>query len=120
MGNGLEIKTKKVIYLNGHRLLNDDFDYSYEFKGFIIAYNSNHLVIINHDGDLLVSEEGTVFQVYNYGEYVSIRKNNVMGVYRYDGSLVLPFEFYTAFIYDSKRIDVRRYSSSEYIPLYIS
>lgn len=117
MGNGLEVRDKKVIYMNGHRLLNDDFDYSYEFKGFIIAYNSNHLVIISPNGDLLVSEEGTVWQAYNYGEYISIQKDDdVMGAYRYDGLLVVPFEFYAVFISFEKKFEVMKNKGDKYIP----
>lgn len=116
MGNGLEVRDKKVIYMNGHRLLNDDFDYSYEFKGFIIAYNSNHLVIISPNGNLLVSEEGTVWQAYNYGEYISIRRNNVMRVYRYDGSLVVPFEFWTVYIRDTGRYDIQKFKGDNFVP----
>jgi len=116
MGNGLEVKDKKAIYLNGHQLISDAFDYVYEYKGYLIAYNSNHLVIISPDGDLLVSEEGTVWQVYNYGEYVSIRRNNVMGVYLYDGSLVVPFEFYAVFIWFEKEFQVMKNKGDNYIP----
>lgn len=103
MGNKLEVRDKKVIYMNNHQLLNDAFDVVLKFKGFLVAYNSKHFVIIDPKGNLLVSEEGTVWQVFNYGEYTSIRKNNVMGVYRYDGKLVIPFEFYSiAICYDDE------------------
>ena len=100
MESNLEVRNKKVIYMNNHQLLNDVFDGVKKFNGFLVAYNSNHLAILNSKGDLILSEEGTVFQVFNYGEYISIRKGNFIGVYRYDGKLVVPFEFYTVVICD--------------------
>lgn len=101
MGNKLEVRDKKAIYMNNHQLLKDVFDGAREFKGFLVAYNSNHLVILDSKGDLILSEEGTIWQVFNHGEYISIRKGNVMGVFRYDGKLVVPFEFYSVAICDT-------------------
>lgn len=115
MGNKLEVRNKKIIYMNNHQLINDAFDDVKEFKGFLVAYNSNHLIIIDPKGDLILSEEGTVCQVFNYGRYISIRKDNVMGVYRYDGKLVVPFEFYTVAICDIDEFLVSKYRNDELI-----
>lgn len=107
MENKLEVRNKKIIYMNNHQLINDAFDDVKEFKGFFIAYNSNHLVIIDSKGNLILSEKGTICQVF-YSRYISIRKGNVMGVYRYDGKLVVPFEFYTVVICDIDEFWVRK------------
>lgn len=115
MGNKLEVRNKKIIYMNNHQLINDAFDDVKEFKGFLVAYNSNHLIIIDPKGDLILSEEGTVCQVFNYGRYISIRKDNVMGVYRYDGKLVVPFEFYIVAICDIDEFLVSKYRNDELI-----
>lgn len=114
MENKLEVRDKKIIYMNNHQLINDAFDCVNEFKGFLVSYNSNHLVIIDSKGNLILSEEGTVWQVFNYGEYISIRKGNVMGVYRYDGILVVPFEFYIIFISDIDEFLVKKNKDDEF------
>lgn len=113
MESKLEVRNKKVIYMNNHRLLNDVFDDVKEFKGFLVAWNLKHLVILDSKGDLILSEEGTIRQVFNYGQYISIRKDNVIGVYRYDGKLVLPFEFYSVVICDSDEIWVCKNKGDE-------
>lgn len=113
MENKLEVRDKKVIYMNNHQLLNDVFDDVLNFKGYTVAWNLHHLVIISPTCDLLVSEEGTVWQVFNYGEYISIRKGNVMGVYRYDGELVIPFEFYSVAICDKDEFWVCKHKGDE-------
>ena len=118
MGNGLEVKDQKVIYLNGHQLINTPFDNVVTYKEHLIAYDWKHLAIVSPSGDLLLFEEGIILQV-SCG-YVTMRKGNVMGVFRYDGALVVPFEFYSAFICDSERIDVKVNSDSEYTPLFLS
>ncbi len=101
MGNKLEVRNKKIIYMNNHQLLNDVFDDIQDFRDFLVAWNLKHLVIISSKGELILSEKGLVIQVFSYGKYISIRKGNVMGVYRYDGKLVVPFEFYCIVICDS-------------------
>lgn len=116
MENTLEVRNKKVIYMNNHQLINDTFNDVTEFRGFLIAYNSNHLVIINPRGDLILSEEGTVYQVCDDGKYISIRKDNVMGVYRYDGKLIVPFEFYATFIVDGNEFLVKKNKGDKFLP----
>lgn len=105
---GLTVRDKKAIYLDGKQLIPDVFDYVDEFEGFKIAHNPDCLTIVNPSGEVIVSEKDVIVcQVYYYGEYISLRKNNVMGVYRYDGTIVVPFEFYMTFITD-KGIEVKR------------
>lgn len=67
-------------------------------EDYLVAYNSNKLVIINPQGQVIVSEEGTVMQIHSWGKCVSIKKGNVSGVYYYDGTLLIPFEFHLIFI----------------------
>lgn len=100
MGKKLEVRDKKIIYLNGVPLIPDVFDYAYEVKNFRVAYNSNKLVIVDSEGNIIVSEEGNVEQVSGYGKCISFRKNNLVGVYHYDGSIIVPFEFHFVFIVD--------------------
>ena len=105
---GLTVRDKKSIYLDGKPLLPDVFNYVDEYKDFKIAHSPDCLTIINNKGEIIVSEKNViVIQVFNYGEYISLRKNNFMGVYRYDGTLVVPFEFYMTFITD-KGIEVQK------------
>ena len=110
----LTIRDKKVIYLNDKQLVPDAFDWVYEFKGFLIAYNPNKLVIVNSEGKVIVSEDCVLHQVFNYGEYISLRKNNTMGVYRYDGSIAVPFEYYSVSI-DYGAFYVRKTNDSKAI-----
>jgi len=114
MGNRLEVKTKKVIYMNNHQLLNDYFDKVREYKGYLIAYNSSHLVIFSPTGDLILSEEGDVFQV-NYG-CIAFQKDNVMGIYRYDGSIAVPFNFFSTYITDEETFAIQKHEGDDYIP----
>ena len=107
----INIRDKKAIYLGDKQLLPDVFDYVDKFKGFIIAHSPDCLTIVNPNGEIIVSEKDVfVCQVFNHGEYISLRKNNVMGIYLYDGTIVVPFEFYMTFISD-KGIEVKKNES---------
>lgn len=114
MESKVEVRNKKAIYMNNHQLIKDVFDEVYTFNGFLVAYNSKHFVIIDPKGDLLVSEEGTVWQAFNNGEYTSIRKDGFMGVYHYDGTLVIPFEFHSVGICDNDEFWVSKYEDDEF------
>lgn len=104
----INIRDKKAIYLGDKQLLPDLFDYVDTFKKFIVAHSPDCLTIVNPNGEIIVSEKDVfVCQVFNHGEYISLRKNNVMGIYLYDGTIVVPFEFYMTFITD-KGIEVQK------------
>jgi len=105
---GLTVRDKKAIYLDDKQLIPDVFDYVDTFEGFKVAHSSDCLTIVSPKGEILVSEKDILIcQIYYYGKYISLRKNNVMGVYRYDGTIIVPFEFYMTFISD-KGIEVQK------------
>lgn len=117
MNNNLNIRDKKMIYLNDAPLLSDAFDYVYCIDGFLVAVSSNKLVIVNSEGNIILSEEGTLCQVYGYGKCVSIKKGHTVGVYQYDGTLLLPFgEFSLVFISDSNHFEVKRTKQDVWTP----
>lgn len=97
----LTVRTMKQIYLNDEPFLLDTFEEIYEIEGFLVAVNKNKLVIVNPNKEIVVSEKGLIIQVAGWGKCISIRKNNVEGIYHYDGTLLVPFEFYRVFIEDA-------------------
>ena len=82
-------------------ILPDVFTAIYEIKGFLVAVNKNKLVIINPNGEIVVSEDGLLLQDAEGGKCISMRKDGVEGIYHYDGTLLVPFEFYRVFIEDA-------------------
>lgn len=98
MNNNLDIRDQKMIYSGDIPLIPDVFDEVFKVEGYLVAYNSSKLVIINPEGQVIVSEEGTVMQIYSWGKCISLKKGNVSGVYYYDGTLLVPFEYYLVFI----------------------
>ena len=94
MKKKLEIRTMNAIYLNGVPLVPDLFDYVFEIDGFKVAYTSSKLMIIDSEGNIIVSEEGLIAQDAGNGKCIALRKGNFMGVYHYDGTLLVPFEFH--------------------------
>lgn len=98
----MDTQNKNYVYLGGSQPL--AFDHS------LIVQTTNKLIIINFDDDTI----GNILQVHNYGKYFVIRdKNNLCGVIRYDGLIVVPFEFYTVFLcYDT--INVKKNENSKF------
>ena len=94
MEKKLEVRAMSAIYLNGVPLVPDLFDYVFEIDGFKVAYNSSKLMIVDSEGNILLSEEGLIAQDAGNGKCIALRKGNLMGVYHYDGTLLVPFEFY--------------------------
>ena len=109
-----QIRNKKAIYLNNSQFLSEVFDDAFMFNNFIIAYNCKKLVIVNCNDDTVFSKNGQVMQVYNDGQYISLRDtHNHMGVLLYDSTIVVPFNFYQTLI-SSEGFEVRETSSSNW------
>lgn len=108
----LTIRDKKTIYLNDKPLIEESFDVVLNYQNYLIAFNSNLIFFIDPNGRILNSLNGniSVIQVFNSGEYISLKistpTRNTMGVFRYNGEIVVPFEYDSVFLSD-KGIEVR-------------
>lgn len=112
--HNFQIRDKKAIYLNGFQFLTEAFDKAFIFDNFIIAYNCRKLAIVNCNDDTVFSKNGQVMQVYNDGQYISLRDtHNRMGVLRYDSTIVVPFNFYQTFI-SNDGFEVKETSNSSW------
>lgn len=102
----MDTQNRNYVYLDGSQPL--------VFEHSLIIQTTNKLVIIDFDNDTIISRNGTILQVYNYGRYFVIKdNNNLCGVIRYDGFIVVPFEFYAIFLcYDS--INVKKDENSKF------
>lgn len=113
MKKDFRIKEKEIIYLDGEQFIPEVFDKTYKFENFIVAYNSDKLVIINCDEATVFSKRGMVTQVFNDGEYIAIRDiNNYMGIIRYDFKTVVPFIYLQTVIIENGSFLVRKDSLS--------
>lgn len=101
MKNNLTILDKKMIYLNDLPFIPDAFDDVFDIDNYLVAYNSQKLVIVNPESEILVSEEGIVQQIHSWGKCIAFQKGNKVGVYHYDGTLLIPFVFHHIFIVDA-------------------
>lgn len=121
MKNKLEVRNKKIIYFNNNPLVYHAFDVVLEFKGYLIAYDSDLIVFIHPNGHVVSSMTANIIvvQVFNYGEYISLKAStplyDAMGVFHYDGEIVVPFQYDYIFISD-KGIEVR--SNNEQFTFY--
>ena len=106
MSNFIGIRCKKVIYKGEELLLPDLFDEIFNFKGYMIAYNHDKLVIVDSEGEKKVEEEGIVEQVAGFGKCISIKKpDGKMGVFLYDGTILVPFNYSSVFISDADNFE---------------
>ncbi len=102
----IDIQNKNYVYLDGSEPL--------AFQHSLIIQTNNKLTIINFNDDTIISKKGTVEQVYAYGNYFVIKDNyNLSGVIRYDGLIVVPFEFFAIFLCNGI-INVKKYENSDF------
>lgn len=101
MNNNLNIRDKQMIYLGSIPLIFDVFDEVFNVEDYLVAYNSKKLVIVNPESEIIVSEEGIVQQIRSWGKCIAFQKGNKVGVYHYDGTLLIPFVFHHIFIVDA-------------------
>ncbi len=99
-------RIENYVYLDGHQPLT--------FEHSLIVQNSNKLVIFNFDDGTIISRNGRIQQVYNYGQYFVISDtNNLTGVIRHDGLIVVPFKFYAIIILNGI-ISVKKDKNSDF------
>lgn len=116
MNNNFEIRKKINVYFNGKKVIDDDFDNAYNYDDFVIAYNSNKLVIINPNGEVIFSKFGKVGSQPRCGKYIVMEDvNKQLGILKYDGSTFLPFEFYAIVVsFKDDIVSVKREKNSEW------
>ena len=87
-----------------------------EIENYLVILNSSNtlLIIINPLGDIVLSKNNiTVMQVRS--NYISVKENNFVGVYKYDGSIVVPFEYKFIFIKENEFL-VSKSNKYELVP----
>lgn len=102
----INTQNKNYVYLDGSQPL--------VFEHSLIIQTTNKLIIIDFEKYTIISRNGTILQFYSYVKYSIIRnQNNLCSVLRYDGFIVVPFEFHTIFIcYDY--INVKKYENLKF------
>lgn len=97
---------KNYVYLDGSQPL--------AIYHSLILQTDKKLIIFNLHDETIFSKSGTVEQVYSYGNYFVMRDiYNLSGVLRYDGLVVVPFEFYAIFLCDGI-INVKKDENSDF------
>ena len=87
-----------------------------EIENYLVILNTSNtlLIIINPLGDIVLSKNDiTVMQVR--GNYISVKENDVVGVYKYDGSIVVPFEYKFIFIQENEFL-ISKSNKDELVP----
>ena len=96
----ISIRNTNQIYKDGKELVPDLFDMAIEYYGYITAFNSKKLLIFNPYGEIIVSEEGSVYQINEAGKCLSFQRKATekMGVYSFKGNILIPFDYDLIFI----------------------
>lgn len=96
------------VYLDNELPLNVDHS--------LIFQTPNRIIFVNIDNGSSIIKNGSVWQVYNYKYFVIRDTNNKYGVIRYDGVVIVPFEFFKILIWDDiikvqkdKKLDLEPY-----------
>ena len=73
--------------------------YVQDIKNYLVIVNNSNtlLIIVNPSGEIVLSKNDiVVMQIRD--TYISVKENDVVGAYNYDGSIVVPFEFKCIYI----------------------
>ncbi len=100
------MKEKCRVYL-------DDCSHSLRVDNSLIIQIPDRIVFFNVNDGTIISKKGTLQQVYHYKYYVINDTKDFCGVISYDGTVVVPFEFYNIIIWDDV-IKVQKDKNSDY------
>ncbi|MCI8362779.1 MAG: hypothetical protein HFJ41_06655 [Clostridia bacterium] len=99
------MKGKCVLYL-------DDLQPLYVENSLIIQ-TPDRITFVNINDGTIISKKGSINQVYEYKYFVIHDTNDLYGVIRYDGVVIVPFEFFRILIGDNI-IEVQKDKNSDY------
>lgn len=88
----------------------------WEIENYLIILNTSNtlLIIVNPLGEIVLSKNNIIVMQFR-GNYISVKENDVVGVYKYDGSIVVPFEFEFIFIKENEFL-VSKNKEDELVP----
>lgn len=99
------MRGKCNVYLDNNRHFN--------VENSLIIQTPDIITFVNINDGAIISKKGSINQVYYYKYFVICDTNGLYGVIRYDGTVVVPFEFYNIIIWDDV-IKVQKYENSDY------
>lgn len=95
MTNNFSIQKKISLLINGQQITADVYEEDYTIDNFLVVHNSNILTIVNYDDGSIFSKYGKIEQVYDCGKFfVMYDIFNNMGIIRYDGTIIVPFNYF--------------------------
>lgn len=93
------------VYLDNELPLNVDHS--------LVFQTPNRVFFVNLDDGSIIIKNGIVHQINNNKYFVIRDTNNLYGVIRYDGAVIVPFEFYKILIWNNI-IKVQKDKNSDY------
>lgn len=109
----IETRSKIAIFCKGQQISPYKFNGFKEVNGYIIAYTSTSFTIFDSNGITILSKKMVINEFIYNGSFI-VSKNNCKGIYRFDGKLIVPVEFFAFSITHTGIIEVQKEKDGTY------